>query len=117
MAFCTCCNRKRPGHAGILSYNDMKIVMWDLTQADEYAQVFLTKDTTKNKRLEISKLYQEVFTLHHLDSARFFNSFDYYKKHPDDYKVLIDSLAALATREREKRLFQNRINTPAGKEP
>lgn len=104
--------KQMPGRGGILSYNDMKQVMWDLAKVDEYSLVYIRRDTTKNLQVETSRLYQKVFRLHNTDSAHFFNSFDYYKKHPDQYKILLDSLSALATRERQNRFLQAPITIP-----
>ena len=115
LLFQSSCNRPGPGRGGILSYDQMKSVMWDMTQADEYAAVYKKRDSTLNLQLETNKLYAKVFALHKTDSARFFNSFDYYKKHPDDYKILLDSLYALSNRERENRFYINSIKAPAGK--
>lgn len=111
------CNSQKPGSGGILSYNEMKLVMWDMTLADEFASVYVKRDTTKNLRHETNVLYQKVFVLHKTDSARFFNSFDYYKKHPDHYKILLDSLYAFANRERENRFYLNSIKSPVSRVP
>jgi hypothetical protein len=106
------CNRQKPGHGGILSYNEMKQVMWDMTLADEFASVYIKRDSTKDLQKETNILYQKVFVLHKTDSARFFNSFDFYKKHPEHYKILLDSLYAFANRERENRFYLNTIKAP-----
>lgn len=107
------CGKKRPGHGGILSYNDMKLVMWDMAQADEYAAVYLKRDTTKNLQTETNRVYQQIFLLHKTDSAQFFNSFRYYKTHPDHYKVLLDSLNAIASRDRNNRFYINTMKPVA----
>jgi hypothetical protein len=82
--------------------------MWDMVQVDEFAGVYVKKDSTRNLQKETNILYSKVFALHKTDSAAFFKSFYYYKKHPDDYKVLLDSLNAFANRERENRFYLNR---------
>ncbi|MES2648587.1 MAG: DUF4296 domain-containing protein [Bacteroidota bacterium] len=102
------CRRERPGKEGILSVNDMKKVMWDMVQADEFAGSFVKKDSVLDLTKETNLLYQKVFALHKIDSARFFKSFYYYKQNPGHYKVLMDSLFALSNRERENRFYINK---------
>lgn len=102
------CGQQKPGKNGILSVNAMKLVMWDMVQTDEFANIYVRKDSTLNIKKETDTLYQKVFTLHKIDSTRFFKSFDFYKKHPSNYKILMDSLYAYANRERENRFYINK---------
>jgi len=109
--FCLCsCWQAKPGHGEVLSINAMKLVMWDMIQADEFAIVYIGKDSSRNLQKETNLLYQKVFALHKIDSKRFFASFEFYKNHPDHYKVLVDSLTAFANRERDNRFYINRVN-------
>ena len=103
------CWQPKPGRNGILSVDNMKTIMWDMVQTDEFASVYVKKDTTRNLQKETNILYQKVFALHKTDSSQFFKSFYYYKKYPENYKVLLDSLNALATRERDNRFNFTRI--------
>ncbi|CAN5656228.1 hypothetical protein BH10BAC3_BH10BAC3_04640 [soil metagenome] len=112
--FLCSCWQAKPGRDGILSINAMKLVMWDMVQVDEFASVYVKKDTIRNLQKETNILYQKVFALHKIDSATFFKSFYYYKKYPDNYKILLDSLNAFASRERENRFYLNKI-TPTVK--
>jgi hypothetical protein len=102
------CRREKPGKGGILSVNEMKKVMWDMVQVDDFASSFIKKDSTLDLTKETNLLYQKVFALHKIDSARFFKSFYFYKQHPADYKLLVDSLNALSIRERENRFYINK---------
>jgi hypothetical protein len=112
MFFLCSCWQAKPGKRDILSINNMKLVMWDMIQADEFAPVYIAKDSTRNLKKETKLLYQKVFALHKIDSARFYKSFDYYKAHPEDYKILLDSLSAFANRERDNRFYMNRVDRP-----
>lgn len=98
---CLCACNSKPGRKGILSEVEMKQVMWDLLQVDEYASYNLPHDSTKNKKKERSQLYKEVFALHKIEEAAYFQSLDFYKTHPSYYKELLDSVAAYGTRKRE----------------
>jgi hypothetical protein len=104
------CRQVKPGEGGILSVNNMKLVMWDMIQVDEFAPTYIAKDTTRDLKMETSRLYQKVFAVHKIDSATFFKSFEYYKQHPLDYKILLDSLSDFAKRVRDNRFNMNRID-------
>ncbi|MBE7169990.1 MAG: DUF4296 domain-containing protein [Williamsia sp.] len=93
---CAGCHRSAPT---ILPVNKMTNVMWDMIQVDEFATGFLAKDSSKNIKLERMKLYQQVFTLHHVSDKDYFASFKYYTAQPDLFKTMIDSLSGRATRE------------------
>lgn len=108
LVFCLCsCWQAKPGKNEVLSINSMKLVMWDMIQADEFATSYIPKDSTHNLQIETNRLYQKVFVLHKIDSLKFFKSIDYYKKNPGDYKILMDSLSAYANRERDNRFYLN----------
>ena len=105
-----------PGKGGILSVNKMKVVMWDMMRVDEFAASYLAKDSAINVKKEKELLYQKVYKTHQIDSATFFTSFDYFAKHPNDYRVLLDSIANFGNREREA-VYRKSSILPASKNP
>lgn len=107
---CLCSCGEKPGKGDILSVNDMKLVVWDMIRVDEFAASFVVKDSSINLNKKTNELYQKVFVLHKTDSARFFKSFAYYRNHPADYKILLDSLNAFSNREKENRFRYNKID-------
>lgn len=108
--------KPKPGRGGILAVNDMKLVMWDMTVADEFTTTYLPRDTIYKGKKDsaslvkkgINKFYQEVFALHKIDQATFFSSYDFYRTHPEYYKILLDSLSAYGGRERESRFMKTK---------
>jgi hypothetical protein len=114
LLFSSC--QPKPGKGGILAINDMKLVMWDMVVADEFNSTYLTRDTLyKEKkdsaslvRAEINKSYQEVFALHKIEQKTYFESYDFYRKNPKYYKILLDSLSAYGSRERESRFMKTK---------
>jgi hypothetical protein len=79
----------------------MAKVLWDMVQADELATIRLAKDTGKNVKTERIQLYKKVFQLHKISEEQFSKSFHYYSGHPDQLKVIFDTLEARGTRERK----------------
>ena len=77
----------------ILPENKMRAVMWDMIRADQYVSDFLLRDSTKNKREESEKLYEQIFYLHKITRDQFKKSLDYYSARPNLFQPIIDSLA------------------------
>jgi hypothetical protein len=77
----------------VLSENKMKEVMWDMIRADQYVTDLLSKDSSRNKKNESIKLYEEIFHIHKVTPGQFKKSLDYYSSQPDLFQPIIDSLA------------------------
>ncbi len=96
--FCQCSSHKIP--PDVLSINQMKTIIWDLLKAGEVG----ARDTIHNKTVKFqdqeTTLYQAVFQLHHTDKASFYKSYNFYLQNPKWNSILMDSLNALANRER-----------------
>ena len=87
-----CCARKEK-RTDILPKEKMREVIWDLIRADQYVADYLAKDSTRNKKDESLKLYEQVFHLHKITDNQFKASLAYYTSQPDLFRPIIDSLA------------------------
>lgn len=88
---------------GIIAKPKMEVVLWDLIQADRFSTLFLLKDSsTKAIDLENIKLYQRVLQIHKISKEDFIKSYKFYLSRPDISKVIFDSIAVKAERQREK---------------
>jgi len=67
--------------------------MWDMIRADQWVSDQLIKDSSKNKKEESIKLYEQVFHIHGITKDDFKKSLDYYSSRPDLFRPIIDSLA------------------------
>src|SRR5262245_51012157 len=85
---------------GVLSKVKMRQVLWDMMQAERYTATFL-KDSTKNTKAETFKLYAQVFAIHGITKDQFVKSYKFYMSRPDISRVMFDSLASKANRQRE----------------
>ncbi len=74
----------------VLGEDKMGNVLWDLIRADELAQN--TKDSTKNITSKSLILYEQVFTIHKTSREEVDRSIQWYQKHPDQLKPILDSL-------------------------
>ena len=82
----------------IISIDTMKVLVWELTLAGEYASHQREEDTTI-KFLKTA-YFSEVLAIHHLDKNSFAKSFNFYEAHPYLNKILIDSVNYYASRQR-----------------
>jgi uncharacterized protein DUF4296 len=95
---CTPEDKKIPSE--ILPVDTMKIIVWHLIEAGDYATSLKEKDTTI-KSLN-TKYFSEVLKLHHINKENFFKSFNFYQSHPYFNNVLFDSVNAYASRQRNQ---------------
>ncbi|MEO6538886.1 MAG: DUF4296 domain-containing protein [Ferruginibacter sp.] len=98
--FVSCSQNKIPD--GILPPQKMQDVLWDYLRADAFTKEYISKDSTKNLQAENVKLQKNLFSMHHITKEEFYNSYDYYLKHNNKMKVLLDSMIATKTREKLK---------------
>jgi hypothetical protein len=99
VAFCFACtpaDKKIP--PDILPIDTMKVLIWEMTQAGEYAGYLRERDTTI-KSLNTA-YFSAVLKLHHLEKNKFYTSFHFYQAHPTINKILMDSVSAYSSRQR-----------------
>lgn len=96
------CNRKPEIKMEVLPFDTMKIVIWELLNADEWNNLQLQKDTTLRRAKNNLKLYQKVFAIHHIDKDNFYYSYKFYEEHPDKMKTLMDTLSSFSQKQKEK---------------
>ncbi len=95
------CSGNKRNDKSILAPDKMGSVLFDMNVADEFVTIYVAKDSSKDKAAALNKEYQKIYTLYDITEEQFKNSYEYYKSHPADYKILMDSLNAKAHRRRE----------------
>ena len=92
------CCKSKPNSSKVLQVNDMKTILWDISNADEwFNQIPITDSLHKTRRQNI-QLYEQVFALHSITKTQFYNSYQYYQTRPDKMKILLDSVSAYGER-------------------
>jgi hypothetical protein len=94
---CLACNNKSKDN---LPINSMKLIIWDMMKADEWFVQTTIKDTLHLRKKENIELYEQVFAIHKTNRKQFYNSYKFYQTHPDQLKILMDSITALSNREK-----------------
>lgn len=92
----------RPVPKGVMSPDEMKKVIYDLMQVDEYLANHLRPDSTVDVKQKRSIFYEQVFKMHNTSRKEFYTSFRYYQRHPDVQKILFDSLSQEANRKKNE---------------
>lgn len=90
--FLACSNRRVPKN--VLEPERMQAIIWDMIQAGEFLNGFvLFRDTLTNSVLESQRWYQKIYELHETNREEFMRSYKYYQAHPNQMRILFDSLA------------------------
>jgi hypothetical protein len=89
----TGCKDKNRIPAAIIPQKKMQAVVWDMMRADQFLTDFVPKDTSLDKGTERMKLYSQVFAIHKISKEQYEESFSFYRRHLDLFKVLMDSLS------------------------
>lgn len=110
IVFLSCTSDKLP--KGILPEDKMQAVFWDFMMADVYTMDELVKDSSKVKDNENVKLQQAIFHQHHVTKEEFYKSYNYYISHPGKMTIMMDSMMAKQTRQKNKEdsTVRKRIN-------
>ena len=96
----SCTSKDKKIEKGIIDIDSMKVIIWHLVEAGDYATSLKSKDSTI--KLLNTTYFSAVLKLHHLDKATFLKSFNYYQAHPNFNGILFDSVNAYAQRQRNE---------------
>ena len=106
------CVNKDSVPSDIIGKDSMKVILWDMIQADQYSKNYLAKDSAKiNVSLETMKLYQQVFDIHHTNKDEFKKSYQFYLSRPNLSSEVFDSLAAYANKQRTEMYKPKPVDT------
>lgn len=76
----------------VLTQDKMKEVLWDMFQAQAWAQEKIRVDSSQTIASETKLLSREVFRMHDISEAQFQRSYEWYRKHPEILGKMLDSL-------------------------
>ncbi|MEP6748830.1 MAG: DUF4296 domain-containing protein [Bacteroidota bacterium] len=99
-AMLVACSNSNRVPADIIPGKKMEVILWQLMQSDEYVNKELAKDSLKKASVEKMKIYEQVFDLNKTSLVEFKKSYQFYMAHPDISKIMFDSIAARAVRQR-----------------
>jgi len=111
---CIGCNDVDKAPSNLLAKEKMQLVMWDLLEANSFTQRYIKMDSLKNPAIENLQMQQQIFQLHKVSKDDFYKSYDYYSSHPDQMRILLDSIVAIGERNKIKMI---ELHREGGKEP
>jgi hypothetical protein len=94
----------------ILDQNKMADLLNEVALAEGFAESYLFKDTLQSKDTLVQKELDKVLQLHQISMDQFTKSYYYYKTHPEEFKVLVDTANARASRNREQIYTRKKVN-------
>ena len=112
--FLISCKDKNQIPKDVLPKEKMQEVLWSMINAGEFLNAYVFKDSV-DKVAESSRIYGQVFQVHHITREEFDKSYSYYREHPELMKVILDSLSKKQTYTVEK--FQKRTDSTLKKLP
>jgi hypothetical protein len=78
----------------IIPPEKMEHVLWDMITAGEFYNSQIARlDSSYNKDSAMLDTYARVFQIHKIKREDFDRSYDWYKQHPDEMSVILDSLS------------------------
>ena len=95
---CVGCSDVDKAPSNLLAKEKMQLVMWDLLEANSFTQRYIKMDSLKNPAIENLQMQQQIFQLHKVRKEDFYKSYDYYSSHPDQMRILLDSIVAIGER-------------------
>ena len=113
--FLVSCKDKNQIPKGVLPEEKMQEVMWSMIYAGEFLNAYVLNKDSVDKVAESSRIYGQVFQVHHITREEFDKSYSYYREHPELMKVILDSLSKKQTYTVEK--FQKRTDSTLKKLP
>jgi Domain of unknown function (DUF4296) len=78
---------------GILPQKKMQEVLWDMMSTGEFLNGFVLNQRSVDTVAESSKQYGRVLQFHHITAEEFEKSYHYYRQHPSQLKVILDTLS------------------------
>jgi hypothetical protein len=87
-------------NTNIIPVSSMKFILWDILKADEWYTQTAIRDTLHKRLDENFQIYEQVYKIHHISKAQFYTSYKFYETHPDQFKILIDSVLAVGERDK-----------------
>lgn len=106
--FIVSCSQKRASKVEIVDEDKMAYIMYDVLLAESYVESYLMKDTTLDKDSLLKVEMDKVLKVYGINSATFSESYLYYKAHPVQLEIIMDSAHERAVRGRTDVFIQRR---------
>lgn len=96
------CSRSRSIPSDVLGKEEMGRVLFDIGMAEGHVEVYLYRDSSKNKDSLLRTELDRVLAIHGVDREEFLRSYRFYKSRPTLFKEVVDTLQARSQRDPQK---------------
>jgi hypothetical protein len=103
------CMGDKYGASSILEEDKMADLLNEMALAEGFAESYLFRDTLQSKDTLVQRELDKVLQLHKISVEQFSKSFHYYKTHPEEFKILVDTANARASRNREQSYGRRKV--------
>ncbi|RTL59795.1 MAG: DUF4296 domain-containing protein [Sphingobacteriales bacterium] len=97
-AFASCIDSRQKKPKNLLEFTPMTAVLADVLTADAVANERKYHDSLLNVNNLSAAYYQQIFKLHNISKEQFTASYEYYVNHPDEFKIVLDSVSTIINR-------------------
>jgi len=94
------CGGKKQNNQEIIDQDKMSNIMYDVLLAESFVESYLMKDTTLNKDSLLKVEMDKVLKVYGITATTFSQSYLYYKSHPLELEIVMDSAHERAVRGR-----------------
>lgn len=85
----------------VIPQNEMADILNDIALAEGFVESFIFKDSSVNKDSVVQAEINKVFQLRKITPEVFSKSYKYYRLHPDEFKVIVDTANTRAIKARD----------------
>ena len=77
----------------VLPKQKMEKVLWDVAQSGEFLNGYVYfKHPEQNRAAVNDAMLERVLKIHKVSKQQFLNTLEHYRKRPDEFKVVVDSI-------------------------
>ena len=96
------CSRSRSIPRDVLGKEEMGRVLFDVGMAEGHAEVYLYRDSARDKDSLLRTELDRVLVIHGVGQEEFLRSYRFYKSRPTLFKEIVDTLQARSQRDQQK---------------
>jgi hypothetical protein len=85
----------------VIQHNEMADVLNDIALAEGFVESFIFKDSSVNKDSAVQAEINKVLQLRKITPELFSRSYKYYRLHPDEFKIIVDTANTRAIKARD----------------
>jgi hypothetical protein len=102
LLFLLACGRKDDIPADVLPRDKMGNVLFEISMAEAFLENYVFRDSTVKRDSALRRELETVLQANHISQESFRKSYAWYKQHPAELRVVVDTMYARSQRSQEK---------------